>query len=55
MVQQFFQSTTNDYLWNAAKKLTGSPVSNLAATLDSQRARAARRALLEQADGNAVV
>jgi hypothetical protein len=42
LVQQFVQSAVNDYLWNAAKKLTGSPVGLLAATLDAQRASAAR-------------
>lgn len=38
LMQQFFQSATNDYLWNAAKKLTGSRGSNLGDSLDSQRA-----------------
>jgi cytochrome c553 len=55
-VQQFVQSATNDYQWNAAKKLTGAPVSNLAATLDAQRARAARRwAPPNEAGGDALV
>jgi hypothetical protein len=56
LVQQFFQSAVNDYLWNAAKKFTGSPVSDLAATLDAQRARAPRRrAPPAQADSEALV
>lgn len=38
LVQQFFQSAVNDYMWNAGKKLTGSPVSNLSQSLDLQRA-----------------
>ena len=38
LVQQFMQSASNDYLWNGAKKLTGSLVSNLGNSLDSLRA-----------------
>lgn len=38
LVQQFMQSASNDYLWNGAKKLTGSLVSNLGNSLDALRA-----------------
>jgi hypothetical protein len=55
MAQRFVQSAMNDYLWNAAKKLIGSPVSSLAATLDAQRARSPKRAPPEQPDDEARV
>jgi hypothetical protein len=60
LLQQFIQSATNDYLWNAAKKLTGSPVSNLGMSLDAQREIAASpvpayQALVDEPTGQALL
>ena len=48
LMQQFFQSAVNDYMWNAGKKLTGSPVSNLSESLDLQRANAPQAVLTQE-------
>lgn len=55
LMQQFFQSAVNDYMWNAGKKLTGSPVSNLSESLDLQRANAPQAVLMQQPGGNELI
>jgi hypothetical protein len=55
LMQQFFQSAMNDYMWNAGKKLTGSPVSNLSASLDLQRANAPQQVPTDEAGEGALV
>ena len=55
LMQQFFQSAVNDYMWNAGKKLTGSPVSNLSESLDLQRANAPQAVLTQEPGGDELI